>query len=187
MKIGFIDIETTGFDCKNGDILQVGLIVKETTELEDGTIWHTSIPYCRTYHTDRPENEIVQAIEVNRLTENRISFLRSQDELENGHLYDRHFLDDLEYWQPIIDSLDLVVAHNAPFDTSWLKHHGLKFTDKKIICTQSLMSKKHPQKYRWSLKRSFEYFYPNEYDETQAHSALYDVQLCMKVHERLTN
>lgn len=42
----------------------------------------------------------------------------------------------LEEVQDLIDKCDYIVIHNAKFDVNWLRHLGLRVSNKKIICTQ---------------------------------------------------
>lgn len=168
-----IDIETTHLDPYQGDILQVAMraINGDGTNLE--------LPIMRTYYTEFSDSQTASAIKINKLTPERIAELRT-------FKCPRHFKDDVAYWQKLIDASTHIIAHNAHFDINWLKHHGVNFEGKEIVCTMLLMNKYKPVKGRWSMKKSFEEFFPGEYQEEEAHGASYDTHMCAHVYLKLT-
>lgn len=168
LRIAAIDIETTGFNQKKGDILEVGLYDLNNSKTVNE--W---------YHTNLPEDETRDAIKVNKLTPEQIDLMR-QSNPDCPHLFINH----LTVWQEIIDHYDIIVAHNAKFDIGWLKEKGLTFDKNIIMCTQAVMQKFKFKSRWWSLKDCLKEL-NLDYDPEQHHSAVYDANRCAAVFEVL--
>ncbi len=85
--------------------------------------------------------------------------------------------------EPILESADFLVAHNAPFDRSVLnaccEAAGLEMPDIPFRCTLQIARQ------RWKLKPAklsdVCEFLDIPYDLNKAHSALYDAMLCAQI------
>ena len=165
MKYGVIDIETTGLDHHTGEILEVCIRdLQQETRI-----------YNRFYHTTLPDEQTADAIAVNHLTPLKIEKLRGG--YPNGEPYVRYFKNDINFWQQRVDEFDVLIAHNAPFDISWLNSNGVKTDKCFIMCTQKMMQTLQRTKNgRISLKTSVAAF-GIPYDSHEAHGAEYDTWL----------
>lgn len=165
-----LDIETTGLDKYKGDILQVCMYNIDTKE-----------SFIRTYHSEFSYEQSKGAIEINGLTDEVITEIRNKEKTK----YPRLFKEDISFWGDLLKDIKKIIAHNIKFDSEWLIHNGVDLLGKELICTQKLMQKYKPKKGWWKLKDAINYFYQEFYNAELAHRADYDVEVCLKLYEKL--
>ena len=128
MSIIFFDVETTGLSYNFHSVVSFACIIRDSNEEE--------LTVQRFYYPD-PEKEIsYRAIEVNSLTNEKISSLR------NGDSYPEYFKND-RYIEKIFENhADILVGHNINFDIRFINTAfgqnskiNKKLAEAKIFCT----------------------------------------------------
>lgn len=106
MSIIFFDVETTGFSYNLHSVVSFACIIRDSNGEE--------LTVQRFYYPD-PEKEVsYRAIEVNSLTNKKISSLR------NGDSYPEYFKND-SYIEKIFENhADFLVGHNINFDIRFI-------------------------------------------------------------------
>ena len=155
----FLDFETNGF--QGSDVLSVAAI-KDSGEV-----------FERYYYPEGEYNE--QAVAINGLTEEKITELRGDAD------YAEHFKDDKEFVNFMKDA-DVMVAHNAAFDHSFLpeevKEQNLEIVDT-MKANMDIIEGKAPK-----LSEAAEH-YGVEFNENDLHGALADAKLAKEIYEAM--
>lgn len=158
----FIDFETNGVITEGenkSSVLSIAIIVGDK-KLE------------RTYFPVEPYNE--EAISVNKLTELEITRRRE------GATYPKYYIEDKGISEFLKENkVDSFVAHNVKFDHSFLPE---EFKHLPVYCTMKSMTpvflNKQPK-----LSEAAE-FLDIDFLEEEAHSALYDAEVCKEIFEK---
>jgi DNA polymerase III epsilon subunit-like protein len=162
----FIDIESTGLDHKTGQIVEIAIVDSTGRCL-------LSTRYDVDYNLKlQPLQEIKAALDYNRLTEDVLSLYKP---------IDKHNLSLIE---AILTQADLVIAHNADFDRSFLEETSNRllgfncFKSIKWGCSMALLAKSKGIK-------SGRVKLPNMQLGNIPHSALSDAQNCRLLYQSL--
>lgn len=167
--MGFVvlDIETTGFDVKQDEILQLSIIDEKGNEL------------FNEYFKPRQKETWEEAERVNRISPLMVA---------DKPFFSERVMDV----QMIIDKADVIVGYGVNFDVNFLNWHGVKFSDKRIVDVMEMFAKYYGEwdAYRecWKWKKlifASEYF-GYEWDG-EAHNSLADVRATLFVYEKLLN
>ncbi len=167
LKKLFIDLETSSLDPKTGQIVEIA-IVDSIGRCMLSTRYDAN--FGLNLQTDK---EIDAALAYNKLTREELSLYRPIDKF------------DLSTIEAILTSADLVVAHNAKFEKSFLEQTSERelgyncFQSVTWACSMELLAKsKNIKSGRAKL--------PNMSLESIAHSALSDAQNCRLLYQSLT-
>ncbi len=158
------DIETTGFDPKNDQIIEIGAVkVNGKGEVVDRFQQFVSL-----YKFEQVPNKI---IELTGIDDNMLLEMGQEihDVMDNFHSF---FKDSI------------LVAQNIKFDMSFIDEYFLGhknlFLNNLSLDTIDLAKKLHPQKESYKLAKLIEYF-EVEYDSNSHHRADYDAQLTAEI------
>ena len=167
MKKLFVDTETTSLDPKTGEIVEIA-IINDTGRCMLSTRYN--VDYSQKL---QPLQEIRAALNYNKLTEETLALYRPIDKY------------DLSTIESILNSADLVVAHNAPFEKAFLEQTAERilgyncFKTINWICSMELLAKSKGIK-------SGRVKLPNMQLDNIPHSALSDAQNCRLLYQSLT-
>ncbi len=176
MRIGVIDIETSHFFDKGGQILEVAMAILDT---ETRSINKAFTSIC----TERNKEAIGEDAWV--FENSSLNY----DDVMKCEVYFDEILPEL---QKLVDGCDLVTAYNKAFDFEFLKDRGLVINNEaKCLMLESTpickipapwyMVKKNPdQPFKWpSCEESWAVMYP-DIEYVEAHRAIDDA-----IHEAL--
>lgn len=174
MKILVVDIETTGFLCNGGRIVELGAV---SLDLETG---EREIVYDKVFNPGMEREELEKSWIVS-----------------NGHMDTDTILDGLQFEnernavQEIVDAHDGVTAFNRNFDIPFLEVYGIKFA-KLVPCPMLLATPicKLPGRrggYKWpKAEEAYKHFFPeSEYIEAHrgADDAMHEAEIIYAMHK----
>jgi DNA polymerase-3 subunit epsilon len=171
MSIIFFDVETSGLSPKLHSVLSFACIIRDNNEKE--TIVQ------RFYYPD-PNKEISNiAIDVNGLTDEKISSLRSNDS------YPEYFKDDSYIEKIFKNYADLLVGHNVNFDISFIVS-AFQNINKKIENTERFCTMKNNKRNGKTLKldKVCE-LYKIEIAPGNFHDALWDTKAVKEIYDKM--
>lgn len=119
-KVAFIDFETTDLNPKKGFVTEVAIIQMSYCEKEG------KLPKVLKQYTSFNDPGVRISSFIAKLT-------GIDNNLVKGHKINWKTVNH------ILDESDIIVAHNAPFDYSWARHHG-KCKESKWLCSVSMVS-----------------------------------------------
>lgn len=176
MKILVIDIETTGFTAKVGEIVEVGIV---ELDLETGS---KEIIYDKVWMPNAPTSKLSKSWIVQN------DYMSIQD-LVHGEDPDKELVEV----QKIINRYpDGVTAFNRKFDVNFLKAYGINFTrllpcpmlKATNICKIEKKGKYGGFKYP-KVEEAYKFFYPDsQYQELHrgADDAFHEADIVMALH-----
>jgi DNA polymerase III subunit epsilon len=182
----FVDVETTGLDCKSNGIIQLAGIIK------DGDLVETDFNY---QVSPFPDDVIdVKALEVGGHTQESIRGFESADKVF------KDFIHTLGLYVDKYNKADKFqfVAYNARFDDSFLRQWFLKNGEKYYgsffwfppIDVMNMAAVRlesiRPQMKDFKLMTVAKEF-GISIDESRAHDAMYDIQVTRKLFDILTH
>ena len=166
----FFDFETNGF--AGSSVLEAALIKCRVNT--DGEAIPLQI-FHRYYHAAEPFN--LRAFQVHGLSPDRIETLRCDSMAE----YARFFKNDEDLLQ-FVFGCSRWVAHNIEFDAGFLPFPAVRqfCTMKENVPILKLPRRNH-QGYKYPTLKETAYFYGLPYDESLAHSGIYDASLARDI------
>ncbi len=111
----FVDVETTGLDPERHEIIELAMV--PFTYSRDGRVFTIGEPF----HGLQEPREPISA-EITAIT-------GITQEMVTGHQLDPHAVD------AFVENVDLIVAHNAPFDRRFLERYSPIFQTKPWACS----------------------------------------------------
>lgn len=174
MKIGIIDIETTGFYPK-GFIVEVGIVSLDTDTGEIETVFDS---VCR---------------EDGMTAREREAWIFKNSDLTVEMVRESPFFEDIKFKvQDTIDSFDAVTAYNKDFDFQFLRSRGVVI-DKEWPCPMKVATPlcQLPGKfgdYKWpKVEEAWNFFFPDDpYVELHrgADDALHEAKIVHELFKR---
>jgi DNA polymerase III subunit epsilon len=106
VRFAIVDVETTGLDVTQCEIIEIGVLFFDFVLTKDNRISVTEFSGYQSF--EEPENPIPQEVtEVNGITNEQVAGCRI----------------DWEHVQTMLNSSDLVIAHNASYDAKVLSRY----------------------------------------------------------------
>lgn len=173
-NIVFFDVETNGL--KGSSVLSISAL-KAFCDYENN-VWEKIDDYNRFYFRNDGEEINLQAINVNGLSDDKISELRS------GQDYARTFLEDINSFYQFCKDTKHYVAHNIKFDRSFIPFILKNQYDTMIENVNILkipVEKRNIGEYKYPKLIECAKFYKVPVEETGLHSSMYDVQIMSRV------
>ena len=174
MKILVVDIETTGFLCNGGRIVELGAV---SLDLETG---EREIVYDKVFNPGMEREELEK------------SWIVSNGYMDTDTILDGiQFEDERNAVQEIVDAHDGVTAFNRNFDIPFLEVYGIKFA-KLVPCPMLLATPicKLPGRrggYKWpKAEEAYKHFFPeSEYIEAHrgADDAMHEAEIIYAMHK----
>jgi len=121
-----------------------------------------------------------RAIEINRLTDEKIEILR------NGCNYPENFNDDLESLKKFCLDTNHYIAHNIKFDSNFidfrLKNKFCTMESNADIVKSGLSS---ARRYKWPKLSETALFYKIDYDTKKLHTSRYDTLITAEIFKKM--
>ena len=162
MKV-FFDVETTGLDAEEDEILQLSII-----DENDTVLFHDY--FCPVHKKDWEEAEQIHHISL-EMVKGKASFEERKDEI-----------------QDIFSQASELIAYNSNFDISFLKTAGIHFPDVLIsdpMYDFAIVYGEYSEwygTYKWQKLTTAANYYGYEFD---AHDSLEDIKATKFVYEKL--
>lgn len=178
-KIIFFDFETNGIN-PTDSVLSLSAM-KVAYNIETNKMRELG-KFNRFYFRNEGEEPNLKAIEVNGLTDERISKIRE----EQNATYPLNFKDDIMGFYEFCDGAEHFIAHNIRFDRQFLPFKLTYQFDTMLENVNILKIPNEYGRYKWPKLQQCAEFYRVPLIESQLHGSMYDVEIMARVLFRMT-